>query len=109
MRCEQMRYRVSFILYGENLRRVFIYRDDEGKMIVRVDLHHMTQRQVEKVIHDIILMNQESFILDLIHGYNHGTALKNMILNLVSNKRIEKKWVNPWNMGETFLEIKSVY
>lgn len=52
-----------------------------GKPIIEVDLHGLFQDEAVKVI-DRALKNADgsTYQIKLIHGYNRGTSLKNMIL-----------------------------
>ena len=104
-----MMQKLSFVLRGEYLKKAMIMQNEEGIMIMRVDLHGMTRGEAVKVIKGVLLLNREHFIFDLVHGYNRGIALKSMIMNDLSNSRIVRKWGNTYNPGETFLEIAGVY
>jgi len=109
MGCEQMMQKLSFILRGEYLKKAMILQNEEGTMIVRIDLHGMTRDEAIKAIKGVLLLNREHFIFDLVHGYNRGTALKSVIINDLNSTRIIRKWGNAYNPGETFLEIAGAY
>ena len=53
-----------------------------GKPIIDIDLHGLFQEEAIKVI-DKALKSADSstYQIRLIHGYHHGTSLKNMILD----------------------------
>ena len=53
-----------------------------GKPIIEIDLHGMFQGEAIKVI-DKALNNADgsTYQIKLIHGYNRGTSLKNMIID----------------------------
>lgn len=109
MGCEQMMQRMSFVLKREYLNKAHVAYNTAGMMVVRIDLHGMTRNEATKVIKGVLLLNNGSFILDLIHGYNHGTVLKKMICEDLDNARIGRKWGYEYNHGETFLEINKAY
>lgn len=48
-----------------------------------------------------------NFIMVLIHGYNNGTILKNMIQYEINSKRISMKYRDVYNKGVTTLLIDS--
>jgi len=41
----------------------------------------------------------------VIHGYNHGTAIKDMVRNHLDNKRIMDRAADQFNLGITYLAI----
>ena len=53
-----------------------------GKPIIDIDLHGMYRDEAIKVI-DKALKSADSgtYQIRLVHGYNHGTSLKNMIID----------------------------
>lgn len=102
---KQVYDRVLFILYGEDVWRVRVDVDENGVIVIRVDLHGKKCVEALKIIRQIITIIQIPFTLDIIHGYNHGTAIKDMIWNQVKHTRIQEKFCNEWNPGETFLRL----
>lgn len=105
MGCEQMMDRMTFIMYGDDLCRVRIYQENDGVNIVEIDLHGLNKKHAAKIISNVILMYRFSFRLILIHGYNHGTALKEYIWNDFNNSRIKDKRCPMNNPGITYLTI----
>lgn len=96
----------SIIVGGR--RHYFNYgEDDDGNLIVEVDLHRMTRHEAKYVINNIISMYDFNFTIVLIHGYNNGTILKNMIQYEINSKRISMKYRDVYNKGETTLLINS--
>ncbi len=52
-----------------------------GKSIIEVDLHGLFQDEAIKVIDKALkTADSSTYQIKLIHGYNHGTNLKNMIV-----------------------------
>lgn len=105
MAYETIMERMTYILQGIDLCRVEVRFSECGEVIIKVDLHGMSCRMAQLVINNIISMYRFSFTLDLVHGYNHGTAIKQLINEKICNKRISRKYCNSWNPGETFLCI----
>ncbi len=104
MGCEQIRERMTYILAGDNMTRVQITSDGDGPKIT-LDLHGMSCKLTRRVVKSIIAMYRFSFELVLIHGYNHGTALKDMLYNSLDNERIISKHSPEYNPGITTFEI----
>ena len=102
---KQIYDRVTFILYGEDIWRVAVNVDDDGVIVVTVDLHGKKCAEALRIIKQIITLIQVPFIFDIIHGYNNGTAIKDLIWNQVEHKRVKEKFCNAWNPGETFLRV----
>ena len=75
--------------------------------MVIVDLHGMRKNEAKNIINSILLMYNFEFSLMLIHGYNNGTVLKDMIQYEIHNKRITLKYMYKYNKGVTFLLINS--
>ena len=104
MGCEQMRERMTFILAGDSMTRVQITSDGDGPKIT-LDLHGMSCKLARRVVKSIIAMYRFSFELVLIHGYNHGTALKDMLNNSFDYDRIMSKSSSENNPGVTKFAI----
>ena len=104
MGCEQMMQRMTFLLYGDDLWRVKISHEDDGTPVIQIDLHQMTCKEARKTLTNVIAMYRFGFKLDVIHGYNHGTAIRDMIRTDFSNQRI-KGMTFSTNQGRTVLEI----
>ena len=101
---EQMMQKMTFLMYGDQLSRVNVAFEEDGTPVIQVDLHEFSCRQAQKTLMNIIAMYRFGFKLEIIHGYNHGTAIKDMIRKDFTNKRIIGKYY-PRNPGRTILEI----
>ena len=86
----------------EDINRIEI-KEDNG--IVTVDLHGLSVTNAKRLINNLIVMNRDPFELDLIHGYNRGTALKQMIHEDLNSNRIVKKEVLAHNLGLTKVQL----
>ena len=95
---------MTFILAGDNLKRIMI-EDENDEAVITLDLHGMDCRTARRVVKSIIAMYRFSFDLVLIHGYNHGTVLKNMLNNSFDNERIISKSTPVYNPGVTRFRI----
>ena len=102
---EQVAYRISFVLFGEDADRVKIEYDEYDELVLIVDVHGYTVKEAKKVIDGVFKVINVSFTFRLIHGYNHGTKLKEYIHNEFINNRVVEKYCYPNNPGETFLTV----
>ena len=97
--------RLAIVLPAEMMSKIGISYDDNGKVLVIMDLHGLTKQEAKRMTKNVILVLRGSFTLALIHGYNRGTVLKEYVHNELENARIQKRYCNRWNPGETYLEI----
>ena len=70
-----------------------------------VDVHGMKCSQARRFINNIINTIRESFKLIIIHGYNHGTAIKDMLADNFCNSHIAEQYIDPYNQGVTHMLI----
>ena len=98
------------ILYGsEDADRVEWKSSDDSNITVSVDVHQMTCSEAKRFIKNIIsLFAQCDFTLNVIHGYVHGTAIKEMICRDSISQRIEKITSPANNPGVSVLMIASM-
>lgn len=100
----EITYRMAFLLPLGSDRRL-VAEENEGRVKVTVDVHGLTTRQAKRLINNIIAMIRCSFELDIIHGYHHGTAIRDMIYTDLSNTKIRSKHLELWNPGITVMAI----
>ena len=89
---------------AEDFRRL-TYVQSSGEDVVSVDVHGMKCWQAKQFINNIINLSNRPFHLTVIHGYNHGTAIKDMVRNHLDNKRIMDRAADQFNLGITYLDI----
>lgn len=102
---EQMVSNMKFILSGEDLERVTVRETENGLAYIDVDLHGLTRKQAERLVKNIINVNRGEFVLNVIHGFNHGTVLKEMIMETRWSSRVVDRSCPAWNPGQTFLTV----
>ncbi len=105
MRHEEIMERMTFILRGEYLRRVKIFKNEDDETVIKVDLHGMRRESAQKSLSNIINIIRFPFVLDVIHGYNGGTAIKEMIYSDLKSPKIISHRSPNWNPGETLMKI----
>ena len=89
----------------EELERIHrICRD--GQAWLTVDVHGMTANAAMKFIRNIVALHHRDDIhLTVIHGYHHGTAIKDALhVQHVSWRKVMCK-EDIWNPGVTLVEV----
>lgn len=92
--------RLSTIFSSDDMNRITASEDG-----LQVDLHGKSRHEAKVFINNIINLINHPFVLDIIHGYNRGTVLKQMIYKEKINSRIVSRTGVRYNMGETFLMV----
>ena len=92
-------------LYPVKDVRRLTYAQSSGGDTVLVDVHGMKCWQAKQFINNIINLSNRPFRLTVIHGYNHGTAIMDMVRNRLDNKRIMERAADQFNLGITYLAI----
>ena len=96
---------------GDMLKMKMLFSNDDMNRISEsndgyvVDLHGKHRCEAKVFINNIILLTNHPFTMVLIHGYNRGTVLKEMIFDEPINSRIIDKQVSAYNMGRTMLTV----
>ena len=92
--------RLSIIFTADDMNRITVSEDG-----LLVDLHGKSRHEAMVFINNIINLINHPFVLDVIHGYNRGTVLKQMLRKEKINSRIVSRKGSNYNMGETFLMV----
>ncbi len=51
----------------------------ENEDVVTVNVHGLSRKMMTRLLKNISCMNMQAFTLRVIHGFNHGTALKETV------------------------------
>lgn len=97
--------RLQLILSSEDFSRLTISEFSDNGLQIVVDVHGMKCFHARRFINNIINTVHCEFQLVIIHGYNHGTAIKNMLAEDFSNSHIEERHLDVDNQGVTHLLI----
>ncbi len=98
-----MEEKLFTILTEEEMKR---FKFEKGR--ITVDLHHLTVRKARRIVNNLIALSGDGGIITLIHGYNNGTAIKDMIRREIINSRIIDKEVRRNNPGITDIKLAAV-
>lgn len=106
---QKMKYRMalmrcSVFMTQEELERIHAGRSDEE---ISVDLHGLSERQARRFLRNLIACMKTGFTIFVIHGYKHGTVIRNMVRdeNRVISHRIVKVDPCMWNPGATTMVV----
>lgn len=97
--------KLSLILTNTELTRISVNENSNGNICITADVHGMKCREARRFINNIINIIHTAFTLIIIHGYNHGTAIKDMLTQNFKNDHIYKQFPDPCNKGITHMLI----
>lgn len=97
--------RLRMVFTNEEISRLTISEINERRIRIVADVHGMKCSQVRRFINNIINTVRVAFQLIIIHGYNHGTAIKDMLAENFSNTHITEQHPDPYNQGVTHMLI----
>lgn len=97
-----MKEKMEMIFTREEMKRVINGLQQNADMIT-VDLHGLKVKEAERFLKNLMAINREGRDICVIHGYNHGTAIKEMIAGNLSAPRLKAKRNVRGNFGRTVL------
>ena len=97
--------RLRLILSADELDRLTI-SEIAGNITIVIDVHGMKCSQARRFINNIINLIRTAFEMVVIHGYNHGMAIKNMLANQFRNEHISSKYQDENNQGITHIVVE---
>lgn len=97
--------RLGMIFSQTDIDRITVKDIDSKNLQVTVDVHGMKCCEAKKFINNIINAARTAFKLVIIHGYNHGTAIKDMLAENFSNSHIVNQYQDPYNKGVTHMVL----
>lgn len=100
-----IRTRLKMVLTQSEMNRIKISESRSGKIRITADVHGMKCYEARRFINNIINIVRIAFQLVIIHGYNHGTAIKEMLAQNFSNDHIYEQFPDRRNQGVTHMLI----
>ena len=102
---------VMFMPKQDIKRAHFKFIDTKDGLIIRFDTHGLSRLEAKKLINNVTALYREAFFLHIIHGYSHGTAIKDMLWDKeeVINSRFIRVRSQKNNPGETIIKVMSAY
>ena len=97
--------RMEMIFTREEIQR--ITEDIRNNVhTLTVDVHGLRVKEAKRLLNNLMSINREGYNICVIHGYNHGTAIKEMIHGKLNNPRMEEKKGGKGNYGRTVLKMR---
>ena len=97
--------RLEMVLTNDELSRITVQEESQRGIRITADVHGMKCYEARRFINNIINIVRTAFQLVIIHGYNHGTAIKEMLAQNFSNDHIYEQFPDPLNQGVTHMLI----
>lgn len=97
--------RLSIILTTEELNRISVKENTEKTISIIADVHGMKCYQAKRFINNLICLLSNVYEIIVIHGFNHGTAIRNMLHSNFSNHHIKQMFIDKQNQGVTHMLI----
>ncbi|TGX98806.1 hypothetical protein E5357_07530 [Hominisplanchenecus murintestinalis] len=97
--------RLGMLFSQDDIARIVVKEKGEKKLQVTVDVQGMKCKQAKRFINNIINTIREAFEMVIIHGYNHGTAIKDMLAGNFTNTHIVEQYQDPYNKGVTHMVL----
>ncbi len=97
--------KLSMIFTNEYLDRLKEEELNDGEKILFVDVHGLHCKETKKYLNDTINASRDTFLLVVIHGYNHGTAIKEMLAYDFCNRHVRNQYFDSTNPGRTYMKI----
>lgn len=105
MSMDQVKLKMLFLFPGTEEKRIQIKIGTDGMFSVTIDVHGMTVVEAKRAINNIIAMMKVAFHLAIIHGYQHGIAIKEMLYQSFSNSRVCGIHCEPGNPGLSLCDV----
>lgn len=101
---DELQTALSYVEYGENAWRLKVIDADDVPCIL-FNPHGLSVKATKKAINGTICLIHTPFRMEICHGYNSGTAIKEMLYKTKVNPRISKIKSLPNNPGYSLLDI----
>lgn len=99
---ENIKVRLSLILTEDDMKRL-TFKDKEGEKKIIADMHGMKCKQARRFLNNLLNIIRTAVELIIVHGFNHGTAIKDMILGDFYNEHISLISPDSHNKGVTHI------
>lgn len=94
--------RLTTILSKSDMKRITI-KTKKGMIKIYADVHGMKVWEAKRFINNILNLMKEAIELIIIHGYKHGSAIKEMLENEFNNGHVKSITPDRDNQGVTHI------
>lgn len=105
---EQVEFKMLFLFPGSEGKRIQVNVGEDGVFIVTIDVHGMGVFDARRAINNIIAMMRVAFRLCIIHGYQHGTKIKEMLYQSFANGRVTNIHCDGSNPGLSICSVSAL-
>ncbi len=103
-----MKDMMEMIFTKEEMGRITERIKADGGRSLTVDLHGLKVKEAKRLLLNLMALDRDGCDICVIHGYNNGTALKEMVGNDLHSPRLTSRQGVKGNFGRTMLTIRSV-
>ena len=107
MNYDDLLSRVEFVCFGDYLGRVKIKKNIHNNPEITFDAHGLTVQEAKRVIRNIVNVSRSPIHLCIIHGFNRGTGIKDMLTKETFSGKLINRFCPDNNPGETILDLAS--
>ncbi len=105
MKAEDLRDRLRMIYTDSMIERILVLSSLEGEIEkIIIDVHELSCQEAKQFINNVINISFGSFTVEVIHGYRHGTKIKDMLRKKFLNPYIKLIIPDQVNLGVTYLQ-----
>ena len=99
--------RLEMVFTKEEIARI-TEKVSNNMHTITVDVHGLKVKEAQRLLKNLTALNREGYDITVIHGYTHGTAIKNMLeSDQLNNPRITGKEKVKGNYGRTVIKMNS--
>ncbi len=101
--------RLSIIFSKSDMERIHTAVAINGEEIIVADVHGMTGTSAKHFIKNIIALIKDEFLFTVVHGFNNGTVIRDMLRNDFQDNRVSSIRADDYNEGRTILSVNAMY
>ena len=101
-----MRWRLGLIFTEDEISRIRMHAGDFPS--VTVDVHGMGCLEAKAFLKNVIALFRNAFKLVVIHGYNNGTAIRDMVRREKLSSKVTAVHSWYWNDGVTEMDVQAL-
>ena len=105
MNYQALQSRLDFVVYGKDNWRLDLKINQDGSPNITYDAHGLTVQEARRTIRNLINIARTPVHLNVIHGFNHGTGIKDMLAQETFSGRLISRFCPESNPGKTFMTI----
>lgn len=104
MENDRLLEKMQMILTVEEFVRCKLTEKD-GEQCIEIEMHGLTRITGRRLVNNVINLTRGEYTIILIHGFNSGTVLKEMIRGTKLCSRVVKMMSPSHNPGVTYLKV----